>query len=75
MTLSQNMVGISEKCRKNKRRKRRGRPKLKPGERMTVRREVGLRPKEARLLDSLAKEAGKTFNAWAREILLSAAGQ
>jgi hypothetical protein len=42
---------------------------------MVVRREVGLRPKEARLLDSLAKEAGTTFNAWARKILLAAAGQ
>ena len=60
---------------KNKGRRKRGRPKLRPGERMVVRREVGLRPKEARLLDSLAKEAGKTFNAWAREILLAAAGE
>jgi hypothetical protein len=55
-----------------KKNKKPGRPPLY-GERMTVRREVGLRPKEATRLDSLARKAGKTFNAWAREILLAAA--
>ena len=58
-----------------KKKRKRGRPKLGPGQRMVVRREVGLRPKEAKLLDSLAKQSGKSFNAWAREILLAAAGQ
>jgi hypothetical protein len=61
--------------RKNQRRKKRGRPRLPKGEQMTVKRGIGLRPKEAMLLDSLAQEAGKSFNAWAREILLAAAGQ
>lgn len=58
---------------KKQKRKKRGRPRLKPGERMTERRRVDLRPKEARLLDSLAEKAGKSFNLWAREILLAAA--
>ena len=57
------------------RRRKRGRPRLKPGERMSERRMVNLRLWEAQLLDSLAKEAGKSFNVWAREILLTAAGQ
>ena len=60
--------------RKNKRQKKRGRPRLPKGEQMTVKRGIGLRPKEAKLLDSLAKEAGKSFNSWARAILLAAAG-
>jgi hypothetical protein len=60
---------------KNRRRKKRGRPKLQPGERMTVRREISLRPREVQLMDSLAKEAGKSFSMWAREILLGVAGQ
>lgn len=60
---------------KKKSRRKRGRPKLRRGERKTVRREVGLRPKEAKLLDSLAKEAGKSFNSWARAILLATAGK
>lgn len=55
-------------------RKKRGRPRHKPGERMTERRRVNLRPREARLLDALAKESGKSFNLWAREILLTVAG-
>lgn len=42
---------------------------------MTVKRGIGLRPKEASLLDSLAREAGKSFNAWASEILFAAAKQ
>ena len=58
---------------KKKKRRKIGRPKLRPGERMTVRREVGLRPREAKLLDTLAKDAGKSFNEWAREILLTVA--
>jgi len=60
---------------KNKRRKRPGRPKVCPGERMTVRREISLRPREVRLMDSLAKEAGKSFSRWAREILLATVGR
>jgi hypothetical protein len=60
---------------KNKRRKKPGRPRLQPGERMTVRREISLRPREVRLMDSLAKEVGKSFSMWAREILLTAAEQ
>jgi hypothetical protein len=59
--------------RKNKKRKKIGRPRLPEGEQMTVKRGIGLRPKEAMLLDSLAKGAGKSFNRWAREILLAAA--
>ena len=39
---------------------------------MIVRREVGLRPREAELFDSLARESGKSFNRSAREILLAA---
>ena len=35
----------------------------------------GLRPHEARLMDSRAKAAGKMFNLWAREILLAATEQ
>lgn len=59
--------------REKTKRKKRGRPRLPKGEQMTVKRGVALRPKEASLLDSLAREAGKSFNAWAREILLAAA--
>jgi hypothetical protein len=40
---------------------------------MDVRREVSLRPGEVRLLDSLARKAGKTFSSWARATLLAAA--
>jgi hypothetical protein len=62
-------------CPPKKKRKKRGRPRLKSGERLSVRRKLVLRPREARLLDSLAKEAGKSFNLWAREILLAVAGR
>ena len=58
---------------KVKTRKKTGRPPLY-GKRMIVRREVGLLPREARLIDLLARKAGKSFNVWAREILLAAAG-
>jgi predicted HicB family RNase H-like nuclease len=64
-----NRYFATEKCK----RKKRGRPRLEPEDRMSERRMVNLRSKEARLLDSLAKGAGKSFNLWAREILLAAA--
>lgn len=57
---------------KIKTKKKMGRPPLY-GRRMAVRREVGLLPKEARIIDSVRKKAGKSFNVWAREILLAAA--
>jgi hypothetical protein len=59
---------------KSRTRKKIGRPPIY-GRRMIVRREIGLLPKEARLIDSLVRKAGKSFNLWAREILLAAAGQ
>jgi hypothetical protein len=66
---------VNDYCgeKKSKRRKR-GRPRLPPGKQMTVRRGIGLRPTEAACLDSLARKAGKSFNVWARDILLTAAG-
>jgi hypothetical protein len=62
-------------CPPKKKQKKRGRPKLRPEERVSVRRKLVLRPREAKLLDSLAKKAGKSFNLWAREVLLAAAGE
>jgi len=56
------------------RKKKLGRPPLN-GKRMTERREIGLLPREARLLDSMARKANKSFSAWAREIMLAAAEQ
>jgi len=41
---------------------------------MDVQRAVNLRPREVRFLDALARKAGKSFSAWAREVLLAEAG-
>lgn len=49
-----------------------GRPPLDPRDRRSARREIALRPGEARLLDAAAESVGQSFSAWARDVLLAA---
>jgi hypothetical protein len=58
-----------------KMKRRRGRPKLKASKRRSVALDVSLLPQEARRMTYLAADAGKSFSSWAREVLLSAAGE
>jgi hypothetical protein len=60
--------------KKVKKRKKMGRPRIKSQDRRSVSRDVSLRVNEARKLDALAKQAGKTFSTWAREVLLEVVG-
>ena len=55
-----------------KSRKPMGRPKLLPKDRRSENRGISFQPHEVVQLDAMARQAGKTFSTWAREVLLAA---